>query len=103
MDAEKYIDTVDKINPIFLFSIDYLTLETVEKYIEKVDKIFIAVHCNKPYLSKTSVYRNNRKIYYELHPKGELEALRKMFQSYQAETFKMLGEDFYDVSIIKKG
>lgn len=102
-DAESYINTVDRINPIFLFSLDYLTLETIEKYIKKTDNILIAFHCNKPFLSKTSVYSDKEETYYKLHPKEEIESRLALFETYEAQTFNLLNEEFYYVSIIHRG
>lgn len=101
-DAESYINRVDSFNPIFLFSLDYLSLDTIEKAINKTDQVFIAVHYNKPFLSKTSIYSSKETIFYELHPVEEIRAKLDLFDRYQAITYKLLDQDYYYISIISK-
>lgn len=100
--AESYIKKVDSLNPIFLFSIDYLDVDVMEEYINKTEDTFIAVHCNRPYLHTISVYSGKEDVYYDLHPKEDIEARLELFDSYGGETFKLLGQEFYYVTIIKK-
>jgi SAM-dependent methyltransferase len=100
--AEEIIQYVDSINPIFLFSIDYLDNNTIQKFIEKTDNIFIAVHYNMPYLSRTSVYSGRKSLYRLLHPKRKRNAMRALFERFNASTFRLLDEDYYYVTIIKK-
>lgn len=100
--VEEYIKTVDSLNPITLFSLDYIELDTVEEMIQKTDKVFIAIHYDKPYKSKTSVYSKDKKTYYELHPKKVIKERMNLFKKYNAETYNLLGQDYYYVTIIKK-
>lgn len=100
--AEEAIEYVDSINPIFLFSMDYLSTKTIQKFIEKTDKLFIAIHYNEPYLSQTSIYSGKKWLYRLLHPKRKTNATRALFERFNATTFKLLDEDYYYVTIIKK-
>src|SRR5690625_1415965 len=100
--AENIVKEVKKINPIFIFSIDYLSVKTISEFIKKTDKIFIAVHYNKPYLSQTSVYSGRSWLYRLIHPKRKRNAMYALFERHNAKTFKLLDEDYYYVTIIKK-
>lgn len=100
--AETFIKDVDSINPLFIFSIDYLSVKTISEFIKKTDKIFIAVHYNKPYLSQTSVYSGRSWLYRLIHPKRKRNAMYALFERHNAKTFKLLDEDYYYVTIIKK-
>lgn len=103
IDAGKYIEKVDRLNPIFLFSIDYIPLDVVEKYLQKIDQVMVAVHLNKPYLSQTSVYSGKKDVFEVLHPEWKRKGLLELFQKYGGETFPLLGEEYYWVTVIKRG
>lgn len=102
VDAEKYIETVQKLNPIFIFSIDYLSLPVMEEYIKKMDDIFIAVHYNKPYKSLTSVYSENELLFETIHNRKTIDQRLNLIQKYGGKTYRLLEHDYYYVSIIKK-
>lgn len=100
--AEDYIKLVEKINPIFLFSIDYVDLESIEEYLIKTGDIFIAVHYNEPYKSETSVYSGNEDKYRELHPIEQVHERLLLFDRYNAVTYRLLDQNYYYVTILDK-
>lgn len=100
-EADDYSKLVDRLNPLFLFSIDYLDLKTVERYIQKTDRVFIAIHYNQPYLSETSVYSGREFIYNLFHPKKKRYQLQALFKRYGGVSFPLCREPFYTVTIIK--
>lgn len=100
--AENFIKHTTRINPIFLFSLDYLSVRTVYEYLEKTDKIFIAIHYNKPYLSPTSVYKKQKFWFDMIHPKRKKKKLFELLDEFNAERFKLLDEDYYYVTIVRK-
>ena len=101
-DAAEFIKNVDKLNPIFLFSLDYLDLVTIEQYLQKTDDYFFAVHYNLPYLSSTSVYSGNRELFYEIHPPDEIIARQELLKDFGVITTPLLGELNYKVSILQR-
>lgn len=101
-DANKYIDTVDKINPIFLFSMDYLKEEAIRKYINKTDRLLISIHYNKPYLSPTSVYSGRKWLSRIILPEAKKEEILELFQEEGATTYKLLDEEYYYVTILER-
>jgi SAM-dependent methyltransferase len=101
-DAADYIKGIDALNPIFLFSLDYLSLETIEEYLQKTDALFFAVHCNQPYLHPYSVYANKKDVYYELHPREEIQKRIDLLDLYGVITTPLLDEPYYYLSILQK-
>lgn len=102
VDAEDYAEGVSSLNPIFLFSLDYLDLYTIETFIKKTERIFIAIHYNKPYLSETSVYSGKAELFNAINPPPKRKLLYELFKKYNGTTFKLLDEEFYFVTIIEK-
>lgn len=99
--AEKFIEHEKVVNPLFIFSADYMDIETLEAYIQKTDEVFIAVHYNEPYLSQTSYYQDQEETFHELHPPHmQLEKL-SLFERYGGDTRRLLDEDYYYVTVIK--
>lgn len=101
MDAESFVEGFKKLNPIFIFSLDYLNIRVIKKYLEKTDRIFIAIHYNKPYKSLTSVYSGRKLLFNIIHPFWKRKRIRAILEAYGASTTKLLGEDAYFVSIKK--
>lgn len=103
IDADLFTETVDRINPVFLFSIDYLELSIIEKYIQKTDQVFVAVHYNRPYLNPSSVYYERKNEFNAIHPRWRRIKMNQLFREYGGETFPLLGEEYYWVTVIRKG
>lgn len=101
-DADEAIKHIETVNPLFMFSLDYLSVETIHEFIKKTDKIFMAIHYNKPYLSGTSAYKGDKQAFSTIHPKWKERITRGLFERYDANTFKLLDEEYYYVTIIKK-
>lgn len=101
-DAKDYIKTVDRLNPVFLFSLDYLKIETIAQYLEKTDELFIAIRYNEPFKSKTSVYSGRERIFRMIHTKKKRERLDRLLHSFGAYEFPLLDEPNYLVTIIDK-
>lgn len=100
-EAEIFIENKQSINPIFIFSADYMSTETLEAYIQKTDEVFIAVHYNEPFLSETSYYSGQEATFHELHPPEIQRDKLSLFERYGGETFRLLDEDYYYVTVIK--
>lgn len=100
-EAETFIKNEESVNPIFIFSADYMSTETLEAYIQKTDEVFIAVHYNEPFLSETSYYSGQENTFYDLHPAEAQRDKLSLFERYNGDTFRLLDQDYYYVTIIK--
>ena len=82
---------------LFLFSLDYIKISTIERLL-KEKKYFIAIHYNKPYLSKNSIYYNTKKRFILYNTINKFR-IKKLFKKYNVKTKKLLNDDYYYVSV----
>lgn len=100
--AEEYIKRIDKLNPIFCFSLEYIDIDAIEQYIKKTERVLIAIHYNKPYLSPTSVYSGKKLLFDTLHPEKRRKEIQDLLDSYKAFSYALMGEEYYRISVIKR-
>jgi len=101
--AYNYIkNSKDKTNVISLFSLNYMNPNIINEIYKKLDKVFIAVHYNKPYKSSHSLYTNKKLFFYLLHAINKYK-IKKLFKKYNAVTYKLLDLDYYYITILENG
>lgn len=101
-DAQKYIKSRNNIESIIsLFSINYMRPSIIQDIVLKAKNILI-IHYNKPYLESSSSYYAGDKEHFDKIHKNTKTELEYWLIKYNFKTTKLLNQDYYYVSILKK-
>lgn len=101
-DAEEYVSCANYLdNVIALFSFNYMRPSLVDVIMSKLRGTFIMVRYNEPYRKNSgSAYRGLRELFDYWHG-GSSKELDSRLAAHSAKTFKLLGEDYFYVSVLR--
>jgi len=88
-------------NVISLFSIEYMDLSVIDLIMSKMKGTMIIIHYNEPYLvGSSSEYAKRGKDLFDFKHKQAKMQLKKKLKQYGAVTTKLLGQEYYYVSVL---
>ncbi len=102
--AEDYISRQKKLFCVTsFFSLNYMVPDIIRMVAERLVRggAFFAVHYNRPYLTSNSHwYHDLKEFFLHKHAKRQ-QQIKAVFDSYNAETFNLLDEPYYFVTILR--